>query len=106
MTKSKRHDIYKEALFVLETRKRLYICAAIHFVLNSREKSRFEISKFPEIIKHKPDYCKVDDCWFGPGLSKYGREKRVSVLRQAIEETKPVSTIEKIKYFLTKSKAK
>lgn len=106
MTKSQRHKIYKSALFALETRKRLYICTAIHFVMNHKQRRYYDMYNFPEIMKHRPNYFNIYDSWFGPGFSKHGREKRVSVLRQAIEETKPVSIIEKIKYFLTKNKAK
>ncbi len=101
LSKEIRHIIYTKTLSYLvdynyKTKGYdIYICHRLkHFYLvetqqieNNQYFSYSEIiSQFPELLKHKPYKRLIYDNWFP--YTKEGYEKRIKILKQAINETK------------------
>lgn len=92
-TKKQRHEIYKLALEIFQnytqSKKWYYgLCSSITDAIDKLDLGYYSIKYYPELIKYKPDKLVHRDAfWFNWGLS--GTKKRINILKQAIEETKP-----------------
>lgn len=86
MTKGKRHSIYIKALGHIESHAEDFICDAIQlsggFRLNNADYPELENRKPKETIRFYGT-----EIWFEN--NDEGRQKRIEILKQAIEETKP-----------------
>jgi len=82
-TKQERHEIYKDAINLLNDYA--HICNCILFVLPNDIK-RINLCDFPEILKHKPENIEIDRSWWK--CDEEGKNKRIEILKQAILETK------------------
>ena len=100
MTKEIRHQIYCKALEIFMNYHQPYgwyngICASIDDAIQRLELTEIatnpfaNISAFSEIYKHKPPHIEMynEEFWFD--WTSTGTQKRIDILKQAIEETKP-----------------
>jgi hypothetical protein len=90
LTKKVRHDIYIRALKIYMEYKpnnTLGLCSAISDAIKGLDlpSPYWGMRKYPEIQKHKPKVFKTA-YWFDH--SSEGTQKRIDILKQAIEETK------------------
>lgn len=83
-TKKQRHEIYKTALVLIRDPYYNYICKALSIAANIE--NWYGISDlFPEFKSFEPE---GDYKTNGVGWWDYGKEIRISVLEQCIEQTK------------------
>lgn len=83
-TKAQGHRIYKKALNYF-TKGECFLCHAIQSALGvTWEYPDYFLKDFPEIWKHRPK-GHTGNVWFDID----DREKRMTILRKAIQQTKP-----------------
>ena len=98
MNKEIRHQIYCKALEIFLEYKQPSswyngLCSSIYDalpalnLLESVPNPFAKMSKYPEINKHKPKNMYDEHFWFD--WASIGTQKRIDILKQAIEETKP-----------------
>lgn len=96
LTKKIKHKIYTETLVSLtkEFNKKIYsdnwhygLCRHMKLVSDIDLPNAYHsMNKYKEVFKHKPDGKDKYDYWFNQDLEGYN--KRIAILKQAIEETK------------------
>ena len=92
LTREQRHEVYKAALeyYVEYSNETDFfgLCWAIHAGDCGIERPDIYDypAQYPEIFKHAPKFAERKNYWW----PVYNREIRISVLKQTIEETKPL----------------
>lgn len=86
-TKAQRHRIYKNALGIIPIKH--WLCWAL-----SEGNGLADIEDFPEVLAQKPKrfYFNLDGVVYWFSCDKRGINKRLAILRKAIQLTKPKTT--------------
>lgn len=87
MTKEERYEVYRKALVRIEDHTDDFICDAMGACSGYKHAL---LHGFPEVEKQKPKKTILKnfiEFWFEN--NDEGRQKRIEILKQAIEETKP-----------------
>ena len=93
LTREQRHEVYKAALELYIISDFVYMPIGLCYAINNcfcnidRPYIYDYPAQYPELFKHAPKISERD-IWWWPA---YNREIRILVLKQAIEETKPLN---------------
>ena len=88
VTKEQRHEVYKEALRILESIDEYFMCICIKKAAAKVLAVKYDsvdISDYPDFIALKPKRKFISESWF----PKDNRQIRIDNFNKIIEQTKP-----------------